>query len=249
MPLVSDEQNISDLNSLLLVYVPVVTTAVAFMLLFRLVPNRPVTGSAAVTGGIVAALLFEAAKQGFAVYVTEVANYKAIYGAFAVIPVFLLWVYLSWLIILLGAEIAHAVMTFNFATRQRHGSKENLFVQAFHVVGHLRQAQLQGKGLSRRTLLRLEPDLPGNRLERILTGLEDARWIQQADDEGWLLVRNTGHETLTSLCRSIPGATPLLEAQHWSEDGRDDALKQVIECHASEFGQALEVSLEDLYKD
>jgi membrane protein len=84
---------------------PVAVTAVTFFLVYRIVPHRHVPWSHALLGGLVAAVLFEAMKDLFAAYIRAVPTYNLVYGAFAAIPIFLLWVYLSWLVILLGAEV------------------------------------------------------------------------------------------------------------------------------------------------
>ncbi len=82
----------------------------AFALMYKLVPARPVRWNAAFTGAAFAALAFEAAKRGFAAYVAAVPTYQAVYGALAAVPLFLLWIYLSWLIILTGAAITATLM-------------------------------------------------------------------------------------------------------------------------------------------
>ncbi len=77
----------------------------AFVLLYTVGPNVHVRLRHAVVGGLLAALLFEIAKGLFAGYIGRYATYQQIYGAIAVLPVFLLWVYISWLIVLLGAVL------------------------------------------------------------------------------------------------------------------------------------------------
>lgn len=75
----------------------------AFALIYWRVPNRPVAGAHALAGGLLAAAGFSGLHWLFAGYVSGASNYKATYGAFAAIPVFLLWLHLSWSVILLGA--------------------------------------------------------------------------------------------------------------------------------------------------
>ena len=77
----------------------------AFVLLYVVVPNCPVKFRHAVVGGLVAAVLFEIAKHGFTWYISNFHSYEVIYGALASIPIFLIWVYLSWLVVLVGAEV------------------------------------------------------------------------------------------------------------------------------------------------
>lgn len=75
-------------------------------LIYALVPARPVPWRAALVAGMLAATAFDLAKSGFAYYVKLAPTYQIVYGALAVLPLFLVWVYLSWLILLIGAAIA-----------------------------------------------------------------------------------------------------------------------------------------------
>jgi membrane protein len=84
---------------------PFVFAAAGLTLLYKAVPARAVRWSQALAGGLLAALALEAAKFGFAWYVTRVAIYELVYGALAALPVFLLWIYLCWVIVLAGAAV------------------------------------------------------------------------------------------------------------------------------------------------
>jgi membrane protein len=87
-------------------FVPFLLEITAFTLLYLIAPNRRVAWRDGLAGGIVAALVFEAAKHGFALYIRLFPTYDAIYGAIATIPVVLVWIYLCWIATLLGAEVA-----------------------------------------------------------------------------------------------------------------------------------------------
>ena len=97
------------LGTFLLEMVPSLATLLTFIILYMLVPNRQVKARYAVPGALVATLCFEVTKKGFAFYVTDFAAYQVIYGALATLPVLLLWVYLSWIVILLGAEFTCSI--------------------------------------------------------------------------------------------------------------------------------------------
>jgi len=91
---------------------PMLTSVAAFVLLYTLVPNKEVPIKFALLGAVLAAFLFEFAKKAFVIYVTEIPSYQAIYGALAIIPILFLWIYLSWLIVLVGAVFTVSLQEF-----------------------------------------------------------------------------------------------------------------------------------------
>jgi membrane protein len=85
---------------------PVALTWAGLACLFHYVPNTTVRKRDALVGGLLASVALELGKRGFAAYLLKVPTYKAVYGAFAVFPMFLLWVYFSWLVTLAAAQVA-----------------------------------------------------------------------------------------------------------------------------------------------
>ena len=81
------------------------------LLLYQLVPNARVQTRAAVGGALVAAILWEGAKLAFESYVNHAVPYSALYGSLGLIPLFLLWIYVTWLVVLLGLELTDALQT------------------------------------------------------------------------------------------------------------------------------------------
>ena len=131
-------------------YLPWVLTTAAFTLLYMTVPNCKVGFRNAITGGVVATLAFELAKRLFGFVIANSA-YTSIYGAFAALPVFLLWVYLSWIIILGGAEFVRA--TENFSSDVR-GKKLSRVAASLWVMWKFWQAQNHGIELRDTALLK-----------------------------------------------------------------------------------------------
>jgi membrane protein len=98
-------------REIILTVSPYVFTFLAFTLLYVVIPNCKVRIWHAAIGAIVATLLFELAKYGFTFYIINFPVYRLIYGALAIIPIFLIWLYLSWVVILFGALVSHSVST------------------------------------------------------------------------------------------------------------------------------------------
>lgn len=99
---------------------PVITSSLALILLNRFLPNQTVRWRAAIIGGLISAALFEFGKVAFGQYLSLIAihTYEGIYGSLAILPVFVVWAYLSWLIVLLGAETTFVVHHLSSVARE-----------------------------------------------------------------------------------------------------------------------------------
>jgi len=100
----------SSLHFLIVNFSPFIVIWIAFTSIYKWVPNTKVSTKSAFLGGLIAAILFELAKIIFLMYIRYFPSYDLIYGAFAVLPLFCLWIYISWVIVLVGA-----VLTYNFS--------------------------------------------------------------------------------------------------------------------------------------
>ena len=95
----------SQVESLGAILLPFLFEMLAFLLLYLVMPNVRVSLIHALCGAFVASLLFELTKRGFALYIVNFGNYEVVYGALSTLPIFLIWIYLSWVVALVGAEL------------------------------------------------------------------------------------------------------------------------------------------------
>ena len=130
-------------------------TWLAISLAFYIVPNRIVNLRHALTGGLISALLFNLAKIGFVFYVSR-ANYTTLYQSLATVPIFLFWLYLSWITVLLGASLTAALTTFSFRRADWRWTPQQEFQLLYRLVGHLWLAQRRGTAVSTEQFLQLE---------------------------------------------------------------------------------------------
>ena len=205
--LVGDQVNWSGL----LGFLPVLLELIAFSLAYRLIPNRTVPVRNALAGGLLATLLFELSKWGFALYLAR-ANYQALYGAIAVIPIFLIWLYTSWVVVLLGASYASALSGFRYRPARSQLPAGFELYALFRLLGRFSQAQGGGSGLHTAQLQELEPSIADDTLMRFIGVLVDAHVIQRLEDGGYVLVRDLDHLTLGELYEVAGLRIPLVAA-------------------------------------
>ena len=105
--------------AMLLKAVPFVTLALAFTFMYAYIPNTKVRISSAAVGGFVAAFMWSSAQWAYINWQIGFKKYNAIYGSFAQLPLFLVWLYISWTILLFGAEICYAWQHMKVFTRKR----------------------------------------------------------------------------------------------------------------------------------
>jgi membrane protein len=167
------------MHALLLRGVSVATSALAFFLLYRIIPHRRVPWRHAALGGLVAGVLFEVAKQLFAFYVQASPTYNMVYGALAAVPLFLVWVYLSWLVVLFGAELTAAAAYWTGARWKQAPALASRFREALTVTQGLLEAGQDGASFER---LRTRTRLPAEELTDTLAQMADCDVVERSGD-------------------------------------------------------------------
>ena len=152
--------------------------------LFHYVPNTFVRWRHAWAGALFVAVAFEGAKVGLAWYVESMATFSAVYGAFATAPILLLWIYLVWVIVLLGAVIAAYAPSLQMRVVRRPDTPGQRFTIAVAALRELEAARRrESRGLSLPAIAesqRLDP----LQLEPVLDLLVEMNWIGRLDEAG-----------------------------------------------------------------
>ena len=172
----------------LLTLVPILLTGCAFALLYVTMPNRRVLVRDALSGGFLAALAFEGMKHAFALYITHFPTHTMVYGAFASVPIFLLWIYLSWLVVLFGAVVAAVLPEWRERASQIEPVPGAQFLDALQILRVLWEAHRIGDVVSV-PRLHAVVKLPVDRIEVALDAMSAAHWVGKVE-RGWTLTRD-----------------------------------------------------------
>lgn len=249
MPLIGEHT-----PSLVISYIPFLFSFFGFTLLYLIVPNCPVKLLHGIYGGFVAALLFESAKIIFVWSMTKFNTYQLLYGAFAAVPIFIVWIYWVWLITLIGAEICYA---FSVHHERRQGTPMNAFIQVLAWLHQLWIAQQQGKGLSLNKLINVSSEPFEIDIGIMVSTMLKAQLIQATVEGDYVLSRDLERFTLIELIELLPFRLPHAEilfgkhspiAPSWYESLRayDAQLQNLLHIHLSDLFEGQSHPRDDL---
>lgn len=160
----------------------------AFSLFYAIVPYRPVKAWHALIGGISAGLLFGLLRRLFGLYIAAFPAYQTIYGALATVPIFLIWMYLSWAVVLIGAEIAASLPEWG---RARMAENFDDMASARRLDAALVALErLWRKGRGEEVFHPTRNPKREDVLAQALEALRQAGFVALSDKEEWLLVRD-----------------------------------------------------------
>ncbi len=226
--------------------VPYLLVIAAFTFIYLFIPNTRVKLVAAASGGLVAGILWQSSGWAFAAFIVTSSKYAAIYSGFAIVILLLIWLYLNWLVLLLGAQVAFYIQYPQYLTRYplqlrlSNRLRERLALQLMYMVAehHLGQREpLTAQQLVRRL------GLPMQQIDQVLQIMLDAGFIAPTAEEppAYLPRRDVGSITLAELFRVVRSAG----------ENRFLALKSLphemkVETVMNRVQASLEAGLEDL---
>ena len=228
---------LSDAILLLFRFLPYVSVWIAMVFLYIFIPNTKIRFASAVTGGIVAGTAWQLAQWGYFHFQVGVANYNAIYGTLAAVPVFLVWIYTSWLIVLFGLEIVFA--------HQHHG--HGIYVSALHLTETAREElslalllqvchHFQAGGTPPSTgQLADELDVPLLLMETVSDELRLLGYIAAtgSNESGWLPVRDPSEVQVRDVIGSLRGVSELQNSSKALQCAEETVRKGWDGCRVS----------------
>ncbi len=163
------------------------STWLAFLFLYKFIPNTFVRLKPAVFSSFIGAVVFVSWQKAYIALQVGVARYNAIYGTFASVPIFLAWLYMSWVIILLGAELAFALQnsaTYGMESASDHASAKSRFILALSVILHAAKGLSSGARFETGSYAR-DQRVPFRLLNEVVRILVGAGWLTGvAEKEG-----------------------------------------------------------------
>jgi len=209
------------LQHVMLQLAPMTIELLAFATIYRVVPHRTVHWRQAFAGALLAVLLLELVKWMIGLYLGSFNAYQKIYGPLAFVPIFLLWVYLGWVSILLGASFASSMSAFRYQPAHMRLPIGYEMYGILRMLGRFAEARRGGRGLHSDEIQALEPMLTDALVQQLLAQLDAIDLVQRAETGEWLLARDLDELTLAELYEACGLRIPIAEAHL---PCRDDAL-------------------------
>jgi membrane protein len=206
-------------------------------------PNRRIAVRDAAIGGLIAAVLFEVTKRGFAFYVATVPTYTVVYGALATLPIFLVWIYLSWLVVVFGAVVVASLPEWREGAGQAAPVPGSDFFDALQILHLLWRAHHTGVVVKLPEVLaaatvRIES------VERILDTMTGAGWVSRTVPAGWVLNRDSARITVEDVYRLFV----FRGEAHRPARAANAELERLVHELGMRMGEPMRVSLDALFK-
>ena len=236
-----------DWTSQLAAPLPILLTVIAFTVMFASIPNRQVLSRDAVTGGVVAGALFALLRWGFAYYIASSGAYTTVYGAVAVVPIILFWMFLSWVAVLIGAEVTAALAEWRagYAKHGRATTGERRLAIALEILWVLHHASMTGHGGTGRRSLLSATTVGELEVMGVIRRLAMRGYVAFTGKSKVLLARDLSAVTLGDLISALDLGLGLDDRVAPEAPWRARAVPLLAQAHEG-MGQALSVSLAEI---
>ena len=238
------------LETISLTLAPVLIELAAITAIYKVVPHRTIQLRHAAAGAMLAMLLLEFIKWGLGVYLSSFNSYQKIYGTVAVAPILLLWIYLGWAAILLGASLASSIAAFRYQPASMRLPLGFEIYALLRMLGRFDEARAQGRGLHSDQLCAMEPLMTDSLAQQLLSQLSDINLLRRDEQGEWLLARDLDGMTLGELYEACQLRIPVAEAYlPCQDDALGIAARQTLDQLRLPLREVLKRRVSDIYAD
>ena len=200
------------IGSALISLLPFLISAVGLTCLYAVVPNCQVPLRHALIGGVFAAITFTIARVLFTAVMAK-SSYTLVYGAFAAVPLFLMWIYVTWIIVLLGAVLAHSLSAY----QTEEQAQTPTLMKALDILYLFWAAQKEGRGIAELEIIGANDVLRGgidaDSWRSIRDALIEAQFLKRLDRGHYLLSRDLHHVSLSELAELMRSEPPFKQGE------------------------------------
>lgn len=238
------------LRTVLLTLTPLLIEFAGITMIYRVVPHRTIKLRYAVAGALLATVLLEIVKWALGLYLGSFNTYQKIYSTFAAVPILLMWIYLCWVAILMGASLASSMAAFRYqpvALRLPLGYE---IYGLLRMLGRFNEARHQGRGLHSDQILALEPMLTDSLIQQMLAQLESINLLRRAEDGEWILARDLDDMSMAELYECCQLRVPIAEAHlPFHDDSLGVAARNALDDLRVPLRELLKRKVSDIYTD
>ena len=243
---VLENYDVIGVQGFMLKIAPLALSTAGFSLIYAAVPNCRVPFKHCLVGGFVAAGAFHIAKSVFTVLVVG-SSYTFIYGAFAAVPLFLLWIYLSWNIVLMGGILVHSMSAY----QSEEQANRPLVLKALDLLYLFWQRQETGQGVGEMELVSRRHDitrgLDNDSWQQLRTIFLDKRLIAENDRGQYLLSRDLHSVSLSQLKEWVNGEQPLTAEEPPGDLAFQQEAYRLLQQQHKQQQNTLDISLVELF--
>lgn len=222
---------------------PPLMLGLLFSYLYFAVPNHPVRALHALAGGLAAAIAFFLMQRAFGMFIARFPTYTLVYGAFAALPIFLVWLYLSWVIVLLGALLSATLPAFIERRRVAPPFPGDRTHAATSMLVDLASAQRTGESAEFRRL-QGRVGLPDDQCEAVLGAMCEAGWVARTENGHWVLSIAPDRLRLSDVIAQFA-----LSPQAWLDTAGQSGPARMAAARFSAALQQADISLADLLEN
>lgn len=231
LPLFATQQG-QALQTLALTVTPLLIEFAGITMIYRVVPHRTINLRYAIAGALLATALLELVKWGLGLYLGSFNTYQKIYSTFAAVPILLMWIYLCWVAILMGASLASSMAAFRYQPVSLRLPLGYELYGLLRMLGRFQEARQSGHGLHSDQIQAMEPMLTDSLIQQMLGQLGSINLLRRDEQGEWLLARDLDSMTMAELYEACQLRVPIAEAH--------------LPFHDDSLGQAARIALDEL---